>query len=200
MKKQEQQTKMINYLTKWSIGMLFFIIGMAANGQKYDTSAKHKEEMDYYTYKFMKADAAFYNIDWDSAHSKYGYMTKEQMGIIDSIVKYIAWPKAVTGISISEQCCFSQSEIRQIMRDVFNNEYKKAILNLLADEWQKYKQKCYNDSTEYKCAIYKPSWGGSDRFFADRPKPYQHIIGYIKDTVIWTHQPVIAEDFLNNLK
>ena len=61
-----------------------------------------------------------------------------------------------------------------------------------------YENDCWNDSTYLKGAIYKRLNGIT--FVDVRPEPYETMINYIKDTVLYTHREPTFKGFLKWIK
>lgn len=57
-----------------------------------------------------------------------------------------------------------------------------------------YDKKCYDDSTKFEGAVYKLTDG--TKFIGSRPKPYEYMTNYVKDTTYYYHRQPDFADFV----
>ena len=75
-------------------------------------------------------------------------------------------------------------------------ESKRDVVTLT--DLMEYEQECYNDSTKFEGALFR-MFDGTE-FIGTRPKPYEHMTSYVKDTVIWSHKSCEFLGFITWLK
>ena len=74
----------------------------------------------------------------------------------------------------------------------------RGTVLITLDVLLEYQQECYNDSTKFEGALFR-MFDGTE-FIGTRPKPYEHVVSYVKDTVIWDHKSFELPEFITRIE